>query len=274
MTSALLPVEFTPPLAVPGWPLGLDSATTWTKAADDDALHWLPSGVQIRLRSYREPGAFGVWGAPWCVSPDDLDPEDDLKTGPPVADGDPDPFVAQTVWAFDRLQECGNLSAFDRGQAVERARQTFALRGPIAVETEFATRLLADAPTPTAADDLVAAVGHLEQTFAATGTFGLIHARVGLLALAEHLRLVVREPGTEPGMPGVLRTPAGHRWVFGAGYAAPLGDKLIGTSPTYGWRDEVAVREVIQYEQNQFVAIAERSVIVAYEALIGAAVIT
>lgn len=104
----------------------------------------------------------------------------------------------------------------------------------IAVETEFATRLLADAPTATDADDLVAAVGHLEQTFAVTGTAGLIHARVGLLARAEHLRLVVREPGTAP---GVLRTPAGHRWVFGAGYAAPLGDKLIGTSPTCEWRD-------------------------------------
>lgn len=273
ITHGLAPVEFTPPVAAPAWPLGLDTATTWTEAADGDALHWLPSGVQVRLRSYREPGAFGIWGAPWCVSPDDLDPEADIKTGPPVADDDPDPFEAQTVWAFDRLQECGNLSAFDRGQAVERARQTFALRGPIAVETEFATRLLADAPSPTDVDDLVAAVGHLEQTFAATGTAGLIHARVGLLARAEHLRLVVREPGTEPGSPGVLRTPAGHRWVFGAGYATPLGNTLIGTSPTYGWRDEVAVREVIQYEQNQFVTIAERSVIVAYEAVIGAAVI-
>lgn len=89
----------------PAWPLSLDTATTWTEAAECDALQRLPSGVQIRLRTFREPGAFGAWGAPWCVSPgDDLDPDDDLKTGPPVADDDPDRFEAQTVWAFDRLQ--------------------------------------------------------------------------------------------------------------------------------------------------------------------------
>ncbi|MDA4108168.1 hypothetical protein [Mycolicibacterium holsaticum] len=269
MTTALQPVEFTPPLIAPANPLGLDAATTWTQATEGEALHWLPSGVQIRARTHRDPGAFGIWGAPWCVDPDDLDPGD-VKTGPPPEDSDPDPFAAQTVWAFDRLQECGNLSEFDRGQVIERARQTFAIREPLAVETQFATRLLADAPSPTAAADLVEAVGHLEQTFAATGTFGLIHARVGLLALAEHLRMIVRDPGA----PGVLRTPAGHRWVFGAGYATPLGDTLVGTSPTYGWRDEVVVREVIQYEASQFVAIAERSVIVGYEALIGTAVIT
>lgn len=269
MTTALLPVEFTPPLVDRGWPYGLDAATTWTEAAEGEALHWLPSGIQFRLHTHRAPGAFGAWGADWSASPDDLDPEDDLKTGPPPEDDDSDPFLAMTVWSFDRLQDCGNLSVFDRGQAVERARQTFALREPIAVETEFAARLLADAPSPTAVDDLVGAVGHLEQTFSATGTTGLIHARVGLLAVAEHLRMIVRDGS------GVLHTPAGHRWVFGgAGYATPLGDTLIATSPTYGWRDEVQVREVIQHERNQFVAIAERSVIVGYEALIGAAEIT
>jgi hypothetical protein len=115
----------------------------------------------------------------------------------------------------------------------------------------------------------VAAVGHLEQAFAATGTVGFIHARVGLLAVAEDRRMILRDAAS-----GVVRTPAGHRWVFGGGYATPLGDKLIGTTPTFGWRDEVEVREAIQYERNQFVAIAERSVVVGYEALIGTAEIT
>ena len=270
MTTALLPVEFTPPVAAPTHPLGLDAATTWIETASpEEARRWLPAGVQFRRLAHGPTSAFGVWGAPWCVDPDDLDP-DDTKTGPAVEDDDPDPFTAMTVWASDRLQECGNLSAFDRGQAVDRARQTFLQKEPLAVETEFTTRLLADAPSPTSTADLVAAVGHLEQAFATTGTVGLVHARVGLLAVAEHLRLVVRDTAT----PGVLRTPAGHRWVFGAGYATPLGEKVIGTSATYGWRDEIAVREALDPWSNQFLAVAERSVVVGYEAVIGAAVIT
>jgi hypothetical protein len=269
MTSALLPVEFTAPLVAPASRYGLDAATTWTEAAGGEVLRWLPSGLQFRLRTHRASSAWGVWGAPWCASPDDLT-EDDVKTGPPFEDDDPDPFEAQMVWASDRLQECGNLSSVDRGEAVERARQTLGVREPIAVETEFVSRLLADAPTPTAVDDVVEAVGHLEQTFAASGTFGLIHARVGLLAVAEDRRMIVRDPAA----PGVLRTPGGHRWVFGGGYSIPLGDTLIGTSATYGWRGELVVREAIQHQRNQFVAIAERSVIVGYEALIGAAQIT
>lgn len=266
MTTALAPVEFIPPLVQPFHPHGLDAVTRWDETSSAQAARWLPSGVQIRQRSHRDPGAFGVWGAPWCVGVEDLDPEDDVKTGPPPEDDDPDPFEAMTVWAFDRLQECGNLSADDRAQTVERARHTFALKEPIAVETELAARMLADAPSPTDVDDIVAAVGHLEQTFAAAGTVGLIHARAGLLAVAEDRRMIMRDPAE----PGILRTPMGLRWVFGAGYATPLGDKLIGTSQTYGWRDEIEVREAIQYEANQFIAIAERSVVVGYEALIGA----
>ncbi|MGV0645062.1 hypothetical protein ABQE44_16865 [Mycolicibacterium sp. XJ2546] len=270
MTTALLPVEFTPPLVAPASPYGLNAATTWTEAAEGEALHWLPSGVQFRTKNFLGDGTFGIWGAPWCVSPDDLDPEDDLKTGGPHEDDDPDPYLPITTFAFDRLQECGNLSEFDRREVRERAEQTFALKEPVAIEVDFTARLLTDAPSPTAVDDLVGAVGHLEESFAATGTTGLIHARVGLLARAEHLRMIVRDPAE----PGVLRTPAGLRWVFGAGYATPLGDTVIGTSLTYGWRGEVTVREAIQYQRNQFVAIAERSVIVGYEALIGAAEIT
>ena len=270
MTSALLPVEFTPPVVAPAHPLGLDAATTWIETVTaEEARRWLPADVQFRSATHGPDSAFGVWGAPWCVDPDDLDPGE-VKTGPAVEGDDPNPFTAMTVWASDRLQVCGNLSAFDRAQAVERARQTFLQNEPLAVETEFIARLLADAPSPTATADLVTAVGHLEQAFAATGTVGLVHARVGLLSLAVHLRLVVRDPAT----PGVLRTPAGHRWVFGAGYAIALIDKLIGTSPTYGWRDEIEVREALHPWSNQFLAVAERSIVVGYEAVIGAAEIT
>jgi hypothetical protein len=271
MTTALRPVEFTPPLTAPSWPYGLNGATTWIETVTaDDARRWLPAGIQFRRRTHRDPGAWGIWGADWCASPDELDPEDDLKTGPPPEDDDPDPFTAQTAWAFDRLADCDNLSAFDRADVHERAEQTFAVSEPIAIETDFATRLLTVAPSPTAVDDLLGAVSHLEQAFAAHGAFGLIHARAGLLAVAEHLRLIVRDPAT----PGVLRTPSGQRWVFGGGYATVLGDNLVGTSQTYGWRDQIQTREAIQHDLNQFVVIAERSSVVGYESVIGAAVIS
>jgi hypothetical protein len=120
MTTALLPVEFTAPLVAPVSPYGLAAATTWTETAPDQAQRWVPAGVQFRLRTHRPTSAFGIWGAAWCVDPDDLT-EDDVKTGAAVEDDDPDPFEPTTVWAFDRLQECGNLSDFDRRGVRERA---------------------------------------------------------------------------------------------------------------------------------------------------------
>lgn len=267
MTTALLPVEFTAPLVAPVSPYGLAAVTAWAESLDDEALRWLPSGVQFRLRTHRASSAFGVWGAPWCVAFDDLDPEDDLKGGPPVEDDDPDPFLAMTVWAADRLQQCGNLSDFDRREVRERAEHTFDTHEPLAIETEFATRLLTDAGTAEDVADLVAAVGHLEQTMATTGTFGLIHARVGLLTVAQNQHLIIRDPAAH----GALLTPGGHRWVFGAGYATPLGDTLIATSPTYGWRGPIEVRDALQPSLNRFITIAERSVVVGYEAAIAAA---
>ncbi|CAJ1504242.1 hypothetical protein [[Mycobacterium] holstebronense] len=266
-STGFRPIEFEAPLAEPA-PGGLEAATRWAESGADEAARWLPAGVQFEQRTHREPGSFGVWGADWCADPDDLT-ANDVKTGPPSSDDNPDPFVAMTVWAFDRLQQCGNLSEFDRARAIERARQTFAIRAPIAVETEFATRLLTDTATPTDVADIVTAVGHLDQALSTIGTVGLIHARVGLLAVAVDRRMAVPEP-TDP---GVLRTPAGHRWVFGAGYATPLGDTLIATSQTYGWRDPVQVRTATRLAETQFIAIAERSVVVGYEASIGAATI-
>ncbi len=41
------------------------------------------------------------------------------------------------------------------------------------------------------------------------------------------------------------------------GYAAaPLGDNLIGTSPVFGWRDEIAVRDAMKRSTNGYMAIA------------------
>ena len=79
--STLLPVNFAPPETGPVHPYGLYAAAQlFETTAAEAARRWLPSGVLVRPMNYGSENGLGVWGAPWCVSPDELDPEADLKT--------------------------------------------------------------------------------------------------------------------------------------------------------------------------------------------------
>lgn len=278
MTAALLPVDFTPPALPPATPFGLYSSVQWIETVTGDAARrWLPSGVLIRdINNYGSESAFGIWGAPWSAAAEDLDPED-IKTGPREDVSDREPVPAMTVYGFDR-NLCGDdttepLTDLVRAEVRARAARALELNEQAAVEREFATRQLTAAGTPTAVDTITEAVGLVEEAFATTATTGLVHARMGLLAAAESARLVIRD--TTGGGAPILRTPAGHRWVFGGGYAAAsLGATLIGTGPVFGWRDEVAVRDALHPHSSEYIAIAERSVLVATEALVAAATIS
>ncbi|MEV4204835.1 hypothetical protein [Nocardia salmonicida] len=66
----------------------------------------------------------------------------------------------------------------------------------------------------------------------------------------------------------------GHTWVFGGGYVEGLGQTNVGTSPTFGWRNTAEIRETIEAKSKQFVAIAERSVVIGYEHAVAAATFT
>lgn len=256
MTTAL-PTIFDVPLVNPS-PNGLFAVTNWQN--DGEPLRWLPEGVDFRIYNYGGEDAFGVWGAPWCVASADLEVGD-------VKDGErptfPDAYVPMTTFGYD---ECG-LTAYSRDQVRIRAQQTHRLQEPNAAETQFATRLLTDAGTPTAVADIVAAVAALEASLAKTNTVGFIHAGAQWAALAAQALLIVRSGAA-------LKTPLGHTWVFGGGYVDALGAKLVATSPTFGWRGPVEVRDAIKQEWNQFIAIAERSLVIGYEALVGAVNIT
>lgn len=255
----MLPVQFEVPLVNPS-PQGLYGVTSWTDTPEGAPSRFLTAGVDLRVHNFGGAAAFGVWGASWCASADDLT-DDDIKEGARPADLDT--FEPMTLWAYD---EC-DLTAPSRAEVRARVQQNLRLREPIAVERTFADRLLDDAPAPTAVADVVAAVAHLEAAFALTNTLGLIHASPALAAAASAANLV-RASGTG------LITPLGHKWVFGGGYVDGLDTVLVATSPTYGWRDQVAVRDTMKLEHNLFVAIAERSLLVGYEAAIGAAEIT
>lgn len=288
-TPAVIPaLEWDVPLVNPS-PSGLYTATSWTEVTGPS--RFLGQGVRFRSHNYGGESAFGVWDAQWCV-----DPDGQIKTGD--RPGFLDPFAPITVWAYD---EC-DLTDATRTDILERVQQNLRLLEQTAVERELAERLLIDAGTaggsaglyappvpeadgdklytpfntalepglyPTGDDtitdvpDIVSAVSRLEAEFAMTNTVGYIHAGAQWAAYAAKHNLIVRSGSA-------LKTPLGHTWVFGGGYVKGLENVLVATSPTYGWRDQVQVRESIDMPHNRRIAVAERSVVIGYEHAVGA----
>ena len=248
----LLPVEWDAPLVNPD-AIGLFPATVFPAA--EMIPRWLASGVRIRPHNYDTENT-GVWGAPWCG-----DPGDESKDG--ERQGLADPFEPVVVWSFDQC----DLTAPSQAEVRERATQNLRLREETNVEREFAGRLKLDAGNPTTVASLIAAVGALEEALAATNTVGQVHASARWAAAAADAGLLTRTGA------GFL-TPLGHRWVFGGGYAPVLGDTLVATSPTFGWRTAPELRETTDHTHNRFIAIAESSVVVGYEQTIAAVTVT
>lgn len=257
MATGLAPVPFDAPLVNPA-PNGLIAATQW--ADETGPLRWLASGVDFRVFNYGGGTQFGVWTAAWNATEAQLGPND-VKIG--ERPDFPDTFVALTTWAAD---EC-DLRRPSRDEVRTRAQQVHRLQEPKGVESTVAARMLTDAGAPATATGIVAAVGALEAMIAKTNTVGLIHASAGLAAAAAEANLVRYNNGR-------MVSPLGHTWVFGGGYVDTLGTKLIATSPTYGWRGPVEMREAPSLQVEEFAAVAERSLVVGYEALIGAVNIT
>lgn len=257
MTSMLSPVTFDAPLVNPS-PVGLYGATSWQPQVGPP--RWLPGGVDIRVFNYGGESAFGVWGADWCASEDDLG-VNDMKEG--ERPEFPASFEAMTVWAYDSCDP----TADSRTEVRARAQQVLRLQEQTAVERTFAARLLTDGGTADTAADIVGAVAQLEGVLAETSTLGVIHASAMWAASAAQANLIVR---TSSG----LKTPLGHSWVFGGGYVQGLGDTLVATSPVFGWRTEPAVQDALRTETDVYAAIAERSVLVGYESALGAVEVT
>ncbi|GFG68094.1 hypothetical protein MKUB_55840 [Mycobacterium kubicae] len=253
-----LPVDFVVPPVNPT-AFGLYAATTWTEMAADEPSRHL-HGVEVRGTNYPNGQASGIWDAPWCGDP----APGSLKTG--ERQGILDPFEPVTVWAYD---EC-DLTEPSRRQIEENAAQIFRLEEQPMVERAFADRLKLDAADlgdPQTAASLAQAVGYLEGAMALTGTTGYFHIGAQWVALGGAERLFTRS-GTR------WVSPLGNVWIIGGGYVEGLGDQIIATSQPFGWRDQVQVRTAIDERHNIYAAIAERSVLVSYEACIAAVTIT
>lgn len=247
------PVIFDTPLVAP-LSIGLYPATRWSEVKGPS--RFLLAGVHFNTHSYGGEDAFGVWGAGWCG-----DPGSDRKGG--NRPGWLDPFDPITVWAYDQC----DLSAPSRAEVQARAAQNMRLLEPVAVEREFASRLLADAGTPASADDLVTAIARLESELAKSNTAGLIHASPSWRSFAARDNLLIQSNG-------IPRTPGGHIWVFGGGYVDGLDSTLVASSPTYGWRDQTQLRETFDSDElNTYAVIAERNVLIGYEHVIASVII-
>ena len=48
-----------------------------------------------------------------------------------------------------------------------------------------------------------------------------------------------------------MKTPMGNTYVLGGGYVDGLADTLMATSPLYGWRGPVAVRDAMEHPRDR-----------------------
>lgn len=118
-----------------------------------------------------------------------------------------------------------------------------------------------------------AAVAALEEAFYSVhGYVGTIHVNTAAYAAVRYAQLVERQGGA-----GVLRTPLGSSWAFGAGYditgpagAAPAAGSVWAfmTPPVTIWRqlqDQVSATATLDRTLNQWDTVAERVYIAAYD---------
>lgn len=230
---------------------------------DDGQVYVTSPSAGVYLVSHSIPGTTSVDGASLTGTSAGAAITPVRKEGQRPDDGDP--FGPITVWAAD---ECGPGPVSEAEQIV-RAQQNLRLLEPIAVERELAERMLADAAIPGAIPTrtrLASGIAYLEGLLGETGTVGIIHASAEWAAIAANQQLLPYQQTVG------LKTRLGHQFAFGGGYVDGLGTTLVATSPVYGWRDEVVVRTAMSSDpyDNRVIAIAERSVVVGYEELIGA----
>lgn len=248
--NVLAPSHFEAPPLNPS-PNGLFAATVWSP---DDTVRFM-DGVEIRGANYGGENAFGIWEGHYCSAPQVGQIKD--GTRPEILD----PFDPITVWAYD---EC-DLTEPSRREVEARAAQILRLEEQVAIELEFANRMLEDAGTPEVVTNLKEAVGYIEGVFAKTSTLGYIHVSASLVAL--EVGLFIKSGTTRV-------SPSGHTWVIGGGYVEGLENTLVATSQPFGWRNEPTTRTAPDVGHNLYAAVAERTVTIGYEALVAAATIT
>ena len=250
MTSALLPIRYSPPVIGPS--RGLYDVVQWLSDGAEP-VRYLATGVDVEQVNTGLDEQFGVWGESWCADPDSIE-SDKIKDR---LDREYSRFDPITIYGYDANQ-CGDMTEAARSEVAARAQNALVLNEQRAAETMFAARLMTDVGTPSVyRGNVLQAVGYLEGELAKKGITGFIHLGAQFAAQAANEQINIGG-----------RSPMGHTYVFGGGYVDALGYNLVATTQPIGWRGPVAVRDAYKYELNQYVAVAERSLLVAYEAVL------
>jgi hypothetical protein len=257
-TPVLAPVFYEAgPVNPAGYGLFAAATIIETGSGDDSRRH-----IQgVKVRPFNCDQGFGTYDSDACVAGSPAVKEAERAL-------DSDTFEPVVVWAAD---ECATDTTEAEAQA--RADQTLRLHAPLLVESVFGARLLADAGAPQVVASLEEAIGVLEEFMGEQGYTGYIHAARRWAAPASQYRWT-NQTGA------ILRSPMGHGWVFGGGYASVLGNTLVATGPLYLWRDTPFRGSVttgtspVPLHNNSVYALAEQVIVPAYECAIKAVTIT
>jgi len=242
----------------------VDWVTDWPEGADQPD-RYLMNGVRVRTYNYGAETSSGVWDAPWCEASDVAQTPGGFKGG--TRPTFPPDYEPMTAWAYDAC----DLTPDTQNEILLHAEQWLKLTAPVDLERSLATRMLTDAGSLSTAVDFLTALGQIEIAIGLTGTLGYVHASPLLAATAAFHNCLIKDGD-------VLKTPLGHTWVFGGGYADILVSStdsvMTATSKLYGWRNPSQMLTTVEQKFNQYVAVAERSFCVGYESLVGSAVVT
>lgn len=250
------------PPQLPPFPWGLYGYVDWVQDGGTPRF-LLEDGVVVRPANF--DAEIGSWDKDWCVDPDTL-VEADYKLSE-RADFDEDhPFTHETAWAGDRTF-VGNLRQEERQRVRDRALNNIMRLEQVVSERNLADRFNADITDQSisvyAATSIKDAVGHFADVAAKEG--------VGDLLIHGRPYWAVQEYGL---LSGDLKTAFNQQYVAGGGYVEGLGDRLVLTSPIFGWRGDMESNEALKLEYNQFIAVAERSVLLGYEKIVAVAEIS
>jgi hypothetical protein len=191
-------------------------------------------------------GPTGTWPSDPCA----VIPEGTTKGGD--RPGPSDLFEPITIWAWD---ECG--AGEDENLVTRRALHLLDLNEAPLVESAFAVTLVANAGAAVSTGvDPRHAMTLVAQSMRCDGVRGVIHADMPKVSHAQ-AQNVINDSGA------LTLRPFGNPIATGC-YEA-LGDLVIGTGPLFIWRNEPTVQFVFDYTRNIKMALAERSVLVAYE---------
>lgn len=214
----------------------------------------LASGVNIR--PFNCSPAYGTWDTDPCAEP--VGKKAGLRADPA------DTFDPVLVWGYD---QCDPMETTEDVRA--RAMQNLRLNEQEFAEEKLAERLILDATEAGGSgvwigDDLVETIGLLERELG--NRAGYIHANPFFASALANLNLINRVSGSP-----FLRSPLGHVYVFGGGYADGIGSTFVATSQPIVWRDEAVVNDALDPYENLRVAVAERHIVSGYECVYAAA---